>query len=291
MKAQKKSRLFTIILTGLSGAGKSVALNAFEDSNYFCVDNLPVSLIKTFVHLCNKTPDIPKVAVGIDIRERKFSANLADTISTLKNVHEIRIIFLETSENVLIRRFKETRRPHPLGYKDLKKAINKERKMLSDIKDLADRVIDTSSLNPHQLRKVIIQLFSGEEKKPMAVSLISFGYKYGIPNEADLLFDVRFLPNPHFMKDLKPLKGTTLKVKNFVLGKKETKYFLDKLYSLLYFLIPCYKEEGRNYLTIGIGCTGGRHRSPVLVEEIKKTLKKQRLSVSVTHRDMHDLNG
>lgn len=289
MKARKKSRLFTIILTGLSGAGKTVALNAFEDTNYFCVDNLPASLIKTFVHLCYKTPDISKIAIGVDIRERKFPANLAKTISSLRKTQEIEIIFLEAKDDVLIRRFKETRRPHPLGYKDLKKAIHKEIKMLSDIRDATDRIIDTSSLTPHQLRKIIIQFYSGEKEKPMAVSLISFGYKYGVPTEADLLFDVRFLPNPNFIRELKPFDGTTPKVKNFIIRKKETKYFLDKLYPLLEFLIPRYEEEGRNYLTIGIGCTGGKHRAPAIVEEIKKILKKQKLNVSVIHRDMHEL--
>jgi len=287
MKAGEKDQLSTVIVTGLSGAGKTIALNAFEDSDYFCVDNLPTSLIKTFVHLCQKTPDISKIAIGADIRERKFSANLVKIISSLKRIHGVEIIFLEAKKDVLIRRFKETRRPHPLGYRDLKKAIHKENKMLSDIKYIADRVIDTSSLTPHQLRKLIIQLYSEEKEKPISVSLISFGYKYGAPAEADLLFDVRFLPNPNFIKELKPLDGTTPKVKNFLLGKKETRLFLDKLYSLLEFLIPQYKEEGRNYLTIGIGCTGGQHRSPAIVEEVKKLLKKQKLDISVTHRDIH----
>ncbi len=288
MKAQKKNRLSTIILTGLSGAGKTVVLNALEDCGYFCVDNIPTSLIKTFVHLSYKTPAISKIAIGVDIRERKFSTNLAEAISSFKKNQKIEIIFLEAKDDVLIRRFKETRRPHPLGYKDLKKAIHKESKMLLDIKHVADRIIDTSSLSPHQLRKIITKLYPGEKEKPMAVSLISFGYKYGMPAEVDLLFDVRFLPNPNFIEELKPFDGTTEKIKTFILGKKETKHFLAKLYSFLEFLIPRYREEGRNYLTIGIGCTGGKHRSPVIVEEIKKILKKQKLNVSVIHRDLHD---
>ncbi len=288
MKAQKKNRLSTIILTGLSGAGKTVVLNALEDCSYFCVDNIPISLIKTFVHLSYKTPAISKIAIGVDIRERKFSTNLAEAISSFKKNQKIEIIFLEAKDDVLIRRFKETRRPHPLGYKDLKKAIHKESKMLLDIKHVADRIIDTSSLSPHQLRKIITKLYPGEKEKPMAVSLISFGYKYGMPAEVDLLFDVRFLPNPNFIEELKPFDGTTEKIKTFILGKKETKHFLAKLYSFLEFLIPRYREEGRNYLTIGIGCTGGKHRSPVIVEEIKKILKKQKLNVSVIHRDLHD---
>ncbi len=287
MKSPKRNQLFTIILTGLSGSGKTVALNAFEDSNYFCVDNLPASLIKTFVHLCCKTPDISKIAIGVDIRERKFFANLSETITSLRKTQDIEIIFLEAEEDALITRFKETRRPHPLGYKDLKKAIHHEKKILAAIRNAADRIIDTTSLTPHQLRKIIIQNYSEEKEKSMSVTLISFGYKYGPPAEADLLFDVRFLPNPNFIKKLKPLDGTNSKVKTFLMEKKETRHFLSKLSSFLEFLIPRYKEEGRNYLTIGIGCTGGKHRSPALVEEIKKHLKKQNLGVSVIHRDMH----
>jgi UPF0042 nucleotide-binding protein len=287
MKDLGKSRPFAIVLTGLSGAGKTVALNAFEDSSYFCVDNLPASLIKTFVHLCHKTPDISKIAIGVDIRERKFSADINNIIRSLKKKHDLNIIFLEAAEEDLVRRFKETRRPHPLGDKDLKKAIQREKKMLSEIRGAADRVIDTSSLTPHQLRDIIIRHYSGDKKKPMAISLVSFGFKYGTPSEADLLFDVRFLPNPHFVQELNPLQGTTQKVRRFVLGKKETGSFLEKLYPLLEFLLPCYQEEGRTYLTIGIGCTGGMHRSPVIVEELGKSLKKKKLSVSVTHRDLH----
>ena len=286
MKAPKKSRFVTIILTGFSGAGKSIALNAFEDSDFFCVDNLPASLIKTFVHLCQKTSDMPRIAIGVDIRERKFFSNLTDTIASLKKNQDLEIIFLEAEEDVLIRRFKETRRPHPLGYKDLKKAIHKEGKKLEAIRDAADRIIDTSALTPHQLRKIIIQNYAREKEKPMSIALISFGYKYGTPSEADLLFDIRFLPNPNFIKGLKQFDGTNLKVKTFLFSKKDTKQFLSRLMSFLEFLIPRYKEEGRNYLTIGIGCTGGKHRSPALVEEIEKNLKKQKLEVSVIHRDM-----
>jgi len=290
MKTRKKSQLLTIILTGLSGAGKTVVLNALEDSGFFCVDNIPMSLIKTFVHLCHKNPDISKIAAGVDIRERKFSGNLADAIYSFKKNQGVEIVFLEAKDDTLIRRFKETRRPHPLGHRDLKKAIHKERKVLSGIRDAADRIIDTSSMTPHQLRKFIAQIYSGEKGRHMMVSLISFGYKYGLPMETDLLFDVRFLPNPNFIKGLRSFNGTTKKVKDFILSKKETKHFLGKIYSLLEFLIPKYKEEGRNYLAIGIGCTGGKHRSPAIAEEIRKTLKKQRLNVSVSHRDIHDIH-
>ena len=288
MKYPKKNRLFIVVVTGLSGAGKTIALNAFEDSGFFCVDNLPTSLIKTFLHLCYKTPAISEIAVGVDIRERKVPADLTETITSLIKIRKVEIIFLEAKEEVLIRRFKETRRPHPLGCKDLKNAIHRERRELSGIRRTADMIIDTSTLSPHQLRKLITQLYSGKKERDMTVSLISFGYKYGVPSEIDLLFDVRFLPNPNFIPELKPFNGTTAKVKNFIFGKKATKQLLHKVSSLLEFLIPKYREEGRNYLTIGIGCTGGKHRSPAIVEEIKKTLKKQKLNVSTIHRDMHD---
>ncbi len=291
MKATGKNRLSTIILTGLSGSGKTIVLNTLEDIGYFCVDNIPTSLIKTFVHLSDKTPAISKIAIGVDIRERKFFTDLDQTLSSLKKKQKIEIIFLEAEDDVIIRRFKETRRPHPLGHRDLKKAINREIKLLSDIRRVADRIIDTSSLSPHQLRKIIIKLYSGDKEKPISISLLSFGYKYGIPAEVDLLFDIRFLPNPNFIEELKPFDGTTKKVKTFILRKKETKHFLDKLYSLLEFLIPQYREDGRNYLTIGIGCTGGKHRSPAIAEEIQKALKKQKYKVSVIHRDIHDLHG
>lgn len=288
MKGHRKDHFVTIILTGLSGAGKTIALNAFEDSDYFCVDNLPASLIKTFVHLCRKTSDISRIAIGIDIRERKFSAVLPETITSLKRDLNVEILFLEADEDALARRFKETRRPHPLAYKDLKKAIRRERSILSSIREMADRVIDTTLLSPHQLRKIIMQNYSVKKEKPMSITLISFGYKYGAPIEADLLFDVRFLPNPNFIRELKQYDGTTPEVKSFLFRKKETKHFFSRLLSFLEYLIPRYREEGRNYLTVGIGCTGGKHRSPALVQEIEKSLKKKKLDVSVLHRDMRD---
>ncbi|MDH4027627.1 MAG: RNase adapter RapZ [Nitrospirota bacterium] len=287
MTEGKKKKLSIIILTGLSGAGKSVALNAFEDSGYFCVDNLPSPLIVTFANLCSKTPNISKIAVGIDIRERKFLADFSDKISSLHKYHDVKIIFLEATDEALIRRFKETRRPHPLGLKDLRKALRKEAEYLSAIRQEADTIIDTSSLTPHQLRKLVIDFFLKKGPKEMTVNLVSFGYKYGIPLEADLLFDVRFLPNPYFVKTLKELTGRSPKVKKYVLSQKDTTDFFDKLFPLLNHIIPLYRQEGKSYLTIGVGCTGGRHRSPVILHEIEKALKKQNLATTVTHRDMN----
>lgn len=286
MKRLKTEHFSTILLTGLSGAGKTVALNALEDSGFFCVDNLPVTLIKTFVNLCSKTPAVSKVAIGVDIRGGKFLPAFSDIIPALKKKFKMEVIFLEAKEDILLSRFKETRRPHPLGLNDIKKSTQKEIKLLSSIRKEADRIIDTSKLTPHQLRKLIISSHLGEKSKSMAITLISFGYKYGVPLESDLLFDVRFLPNPFFIKELKKYPGTSAKVKNFILQKEDTTKFLDKLYPLLDSIIPLYIKEGKSYLTIGIGCTGGMHRSPAIAEEIKRTLKKQKLNVSVLHRDL-----
>ena len=286
MRSHNKASVSTIILTGLSGSGKTVALNAFEDSGFFCVDNLPSQLITTFVNLCTKTPSVSKVAIGIDIRDRRFLTDFSGIIGSLKKKYDIKIIFLESTDETLIRRFKETRRPHPLGCKDLKSAILKEMKMLEPIRQEADSIIDTSILTPHQLRKLIIESYLEKGPREMTIGLISFGYKYGIPSEADLLFDVRFLPNPYFVKGLKELTGLSPKVKQFVLSKDDTKEFFDKLYPLLDHIIPLYKKEGKSYLTIGIGCTGGQHRSPAIVQEIANRLKKQKLKTTISHRDM-----
>lgn len=291
MRGPKKNQLFTVILTGLSGSGKTVALNAFEDGGFFCVDNLPLTLMNTFVNLSNKTPTISKIAIGIDIREKKLLTDFSDAISSLRKKHKMEIIFLEARDEVLIRRFKETRRPHPLGYKDLRKAIQKEAKLLSSIRQEANTIIDTSALTPHKLRQFIMESYIKRGPKKMTVNLVSFGYKYGIPPEADLLFDVRFLPNPYFIEELKAFPGTSPKVKKFVLSQNGTKEFLDRLYPLLTHIVPLYGNEGRSYLTIGIGCTGGRHRSPAILQEIEKTLKKRNIKTTVTHRDLDNVSA
>lgn len=281
-----KHRTSIFIITGLSGAGKTIALNAFEDSGFFCVDNLPSSLIQKFVNLA-KTSHVSSIAIGVDIRERKFLADFSDTISVLRQKQNIEILYLEAADETLVRRFKETRRPHPLGTGDLKKSLKRETRLLSSIRQEANTIIDTTHLTPHQLRKFITETYIEKAPRDMTVNLMSFGYKYGTPKEADIMFDVRFLPNPYFIQELKPLPGTSAKVKRFVLSNKATHEFLSKLYPLLDHVIPLYKEEGRSYLTIGIGCTGGRHRSPAIVLELEKALKKQKLKITVTHRDLH----
>jgi UPF0042 nucleotide-binding protein len=278
----------SIILTGLSGAGKTVALHAFEDSGYFCVDNLPVSLIGEMIDLSKKTPGRSKIAMGVDIRERKIWKDFPDSVALLRKKNKVEIIFLEATDEAIIRRFKETRRPHPLGHRDLKKAVRKEAKLLAPMRQEADTIIDTSAFTPHQLRKHISESYLMQGPKEMVINLISFGYKYGIPTEADLLFDVRFLPNPYFIQELKHFPGTSPKVKKFVLSQEQTREFLNKLYPLLDYIIPFYKQEGRSYLTIGIGCTGGMHRSPAVAKEIERVLNKSKLKTTLSNRDIKE---
>ncbi|MDP2167785.1 MAG: RNase adapter RapZ [Thermodesulfovibrionales bacterium] len=278
-----------IIITGLSGSGKTVALRALEDSGFFCIDNLPPQLIGPLASIEAEAGGIKKVAVSIDIREREFLGSVESTLLPLRGRYSIEIVFLEAEPDVLVRRFKETRRPHPLGSSDMaiEDAISAEVKLLGPLRDAADMIIDTSAYTPHQLRALTISLYAkAGAAEEMSVSLISFGYKFGIPHNIDLLFDVRFLPNPHFVPALKELKGTDAPVREFVLESPETGEFIERLSGLMDFLVPLYIKEGRAYLFIGIGCTGGRHRSPVIVEKIASLMKEKNLSIEVIHRDM-----
>ena len=275
-----------VIITGLSGSGKTVALRALEDSGFFCVDNLPVALIDSFISIISKNKEIRKIGIGIDIREKGFLSEVISVMQTLKSKYRTEVLFLEAEEEVLLRRFKETRRPHPLGG-DIEDAVQIERERLFVVKETADRIIDTSSFTPHQLRQFVTSLYREEKgKKLMTVVLISFGFKSGTPQNVDLLFDVRFLPNPYFVSELRALKGTDKRVSRYVLQKRITKEFMSKVRALIDFLIPHYIKEGRPYLTIGIGCTGGNHRSPALVEKMKDYFKKYPVQVSVVHRDI-----
>lgn len=275
-----------VVITGLSGSGKTVALRAVEDLNFFCVDNLPVSLIGSLISKLSGNSTGGNIAVGIDIREKEFLAGIDSVLSSLRKKHKTEVLFLEAETEVLIRRFKETRRPHPLGG-DLEEAIKRERESLSILKQYADRVIDTSSLSPHQLRKLISSLYvSTGSLKELTVSLISFGFKYGAPQNIDLLFDVRFLPNPNFIPSLKQLKGTDREVAAYVFRQPETKEFVMKVKGLLRFLLPLYIREGRTYLSIAVGCTGGRHRSPAIVEDLAKYIAGNSIELNVIHRDI-----
>lgn len=282
--SSKSSRV--VIITGLSGSGKTVALRAVEDLNFFCVDNLPVSLISSLISKISGHTGGRNIAMGIDIREKEFLSDIEKVLTSLRKKQRIEVLFLEAETDVLIRRFKETRRPHPLGG-GLEEAIKEERESLDVFKQNADRIIDTSSLSPHQLRKLISSLYLPKSsRKEMSVSLISFGFKYGIPQNVDLLFDVRFLPNPHFIPLLKELDGRHRKVAEYVLRHPETKEFISKVKNLLHFLLPLYIREGRSYLSIGIGCTGGKHRSPAIVEEIAGDMKNDAIELNVIHRDI-----
>ncbi len=280
-----------IFLTGLSGAGKSTALKAFEDLGYFCIDNLPPKLLITFVELCDKsTEEIHKAAIGIDIREREFLKDFPEEYSKIINLkHNSTLLFFEASDEVLVRRFIETRRPHPLAFdKPIIQGITEERKKMTEIKDLADKIIDTSNYNVHELRNVIIQLFEKtSNQQQMFINIVSFGYKYGIPFDSDLLFDVRFLPNPHFVSELKELPGTDQKIKDYIMNNKITNEFLNYLKQFLMFLIEQYQKEGKKYLTISIGCSGGRHRSVSIAEWINNLLKNTNYLVEVNHRDIN----
>jgi UPF0042 nucleotide-binding protein len=275
-----------VIITGLSGSGKTIALRSLEDSGFFCVDNLPLLLIESFASIISQGSDIQKIGICIDIREKGSLSEIIGVLNNLKKRYHTEILFLEAEEDVLLRRFKETRRPHPLG-EDIEKAIQIERERLSPLRENADRIIDTSSFTPHQLRQFITSLYLTQKiKKAMTVVLMSFGFKFGLPQNADLLFDVRFLPNPNFIPDLKKLKGTDKRISNFIFKKPEAKLFMEKIKGLMDFLIPLYINEGKSSLTVGIGCTGGNHRSPAIVEKLKKYLKKHPIDIHVVHRDL-----
>lgn len=278
-----------VIITGLSGSGKTLALRALEDAGFFCVDNLPVALIGSFISEVGQRPEIEKIGIGIDIREKVFLAEADHVLKALKQEYRTDVLFLEAEQEVLLRRFKETRRPHPIEGK-IEDALRIEKETLSVLREAADKIIDTSSFTPHQLRRFITSLYSmaaAAGKKVMTVVLISFGFKFGPPQNADLLFDVRFLPNPHFVPELKPLKGTDRKVADFVLNNKTSQAYISKITDLVNFLIPHYIKEGRSYVTIGIGCTGGRHRSPAIVEKLKSSFRKHLVELSVVHRDLN----
>ena len=275
-----------VIVSGISGSGKTVALRALEDSGFFCVDNLPIALIDSLLSIISQNRDIKKIGISIDIREKGFLSEISSVLKNLKEKYQIEILFLEAENDVLLRRYKETRRPHPLGG-NVERAILIEKKRLSVLRENADRIIDTSSFSPHQLRQFVTSLYKIQKSKNMmTLVLISFGFKYGTPQNLDLLFDVRFLPNPNFVPELKSLKGTDKRVSHYILKKQEAKEFMVKMKDLINFLIPMYIREGKSYLTIGIGCTGGNHRSPAIAERLRSYLNKYPVDLNIVHRDM-----
>ena len=280
-----------VVITGLSGSGKSLAARCLEDMNYFCVDNLPVNLIPQFYELLQRSGGaIPRGAIVVDAREREFLAGFPETLDALKaNGAPVTLLFFECTDEILKRRFSESRRPHPMQDPagTLEKALQDERAVLAPLRNIADRIIDTSHFNAHELRSFLKAAF-GQHHAATAlnVHIVSFGFKYGVPAEADLLFDVRFIPNPFFVDGLRLLDGRHENVRAFLDGRPEAREFLSRLKELLDFLIPHYAAEGKSYLTITIGCTGGKHRSVALAEAIREHFVDNGVPVSVTHRDL-----
>ncbi|HXF75537.1 MAG TPA: RNase adapter RapZ [Methylomirabilota bacterium] len=278
-----------IIITGLSGSGRSFAIRALEDNGFFCVDNLPALLIPKFIDLCRGyQEEIRRVALGVDLRAGQFLGALPEVLSELRGAgHHVEVLFFDARDDVLLRRFSETRRPHPLaGQGSIEDGIARERKALEAIRALADRVIDTSDFNVHQLKREMEEQFcQAPAARRMALFFTSFGYKFGIPHDTDMILDVRFLPNPYFVGELRDKSGLDPEVREYVLGAAETRAYLDRLYALLEFALPLYEREGKSSLTLALGCTGGRHRSVVLVEELGKKFAAE-LPIHVKHRDI-----
>ncbi|HEX6802866.1 MAG TPA: RNase adapter RapZ [Terriglobales bacterium] len=276
-----------VIITGMSGSGKASVLKAFEDLGYYCVDNLPVGLIPRFAELVGRSAEIERTALVVDVREGRQLQELPAILKAVKRAIAAKLIFLEASDAVLLRRYSETRRPHPLGTNaPVKASLASERRRLRPIRAIADLAIDTSKFNVHELRAHINELFQKKEKgRNILVSCVSFGFKHGVPDDADLVFDVRFLPNPHFVPEFRPLTGRHPKVAKYIRSFPQTAEFIQRISDLLVYLLPHYIHEGKSYLTIGFGCTGGQHRSVMIADDVAKQLKKAGYRVKVSHRD------
>jgi len=276
-----------VIITGMSGSGKASVLKAFEDLGYYCVDNLPVELIPRFAELAVQSAEIRRTALVVDVREGSQLEELPGILKSIRRMIPTKVVFLEASDAVLLRRFSETRRPHPLGTDaPVKAALKAERRHLHDIRALSDYVIDTSKFNVHELRSHITQRFQEKSsEKSILVSSVSFGFKHGVPEDADLVFDVRFLPNPHFVPEFRPLTGLNPRVAKYIRSFPQTKEFIKRISDLLIYLLPHYIHEGKSYLTIAFGCTGGQHRSVMIAEEVGKRLRDAGYRVKVGHRD------
>lgn len=277
-----------VILTGMSGSGKASALKAFEDLGFYAVDNMPVALIPPFAELVEHSRDIRRAALVVDVREGQSLEQFPAILNQIRQTLPTTVVFLEASRAALLARFSETRRPHPLGREErVPRAILEERKLLEPIKQMADVVIDTTKFNVHELRSYIQSKFMQEsEGKSLIISSMSFGYKKGVPLDADLVFDVRFLPNPHFVPEFRNLTGKDMKVESYILSFPQSREFLDRVTEMLLFLLPHYIHEGKSYLTIAFGCTGGQHRSVMIAEEIARRLARHNYRIKTAHRDM-----
>ena len=276
-----------VIISGMSGAGKASALKAFEDLGYYAVDNLPVGLIENFAELVRDTLEIDRAALVVDIREGSRLDMLPDLLRSIRRSLRTTVLYLEAADDALLRRDSETRRPHPLGrQKSVKSSLHSERERLEPVRKIADVVIDTTKFNVHELRSFINERFgAGNREHNLLISCVSFGFRQGVPEDADLVFDVRFLPNPHFIPEFRPFTGRHPKVAKYIRSFPQTKEFIKRISELLIYLLPHYVEEGKSYLTIAFGCTGGKHRSVMIAEEVKKRLAKAGYPVKVVHRD------
>src|SRR6202167_4039613 len=277
-----------VAITAMSGPGKASALKAFEDLGYYCVDNLPVELIPRFAELALQSGEIPRTALVVDVREGSQLEKLPAILKSVKRAIPTRVIFLEASDAALLRRYSETRRPHPLGTgTTVRASLGAERRHLRAIRRLADLVIDTSKFNVHELRAHLTDRFqqhSGSQQT-ILVSCVSFGYKHGLPDDADLVFDVRFLPNPHFVPEFRALTGRHPRVAKYIRSFPQTQEFINRISEMLVYLLPHYIREGKSYLTISFGCTGGQHRSVMIAEDVSKRLRKAGYKVKIVHRD------
>jgi UPF0042 nucleotide-binding protein len=288
MKKDRKRDARFLVITGLSGSGKTVVGRLLEDLGYYCIDNLPTKLIPRLVDLwTRKEVEIEKVALVVDIREAGFVKQFPNVFQSIREEVQPYLLFLEATDEVLFKRFSESRRPHPLASKkSVREGIALERKRLAKIKNLADEVLDTSFINVPELKEILTRQFLRKKGLGLQIVVVSFGYKYGIPIDSDLVFDTRFLPNPHYIDSMRNKTGKSEKVTQYVLQAKETQSFLIRLLRFVDYLIPKFQDEGKSYLTIAMGCTGGRHRSVVLADTLKKHLKSQKYKVRTYHRDI-----
>ena len=285
--APRRDQHELVIITGISGAGKLSALKTFEDMGFYAVDNLPAGLISHFADLVLGSTEIERAALVVDIREGARLDKLPQLLQELRGSLKTTVLYLEADEEALLRRYSETRRPHPLGRKtSVKASLRAERERLQPVRAVADLVVDTTKFNVHELRSLLTERFqSAERKQNILISCVSFGFSKGVPDDADLMFDVRFLPNPHFIPEFRPYTGRNPQVARYILSFPQTKEFIGRISELLVYLIPHYIREGKSYLTIAFGCTGGKHRSVLIAEEVKKRLAKAGFNVKVVHRD------
>ena len=279
-----------VIVTGMSGSGKSTAINALEDTGYYCIDNLPTVLVPRFIELCAATEEgMAHVALGLDLRDVSYAARWAGTRQQIEDAgHRVTVLYIDASDEVILRRFSETRRLHPLAAEgDLAEAIIEERKALAGLEASASLVIDTSELSVHDLKRRVHETIAPTSPpETPRITIKSFGYKYGLAADSDLVLDVRFLPNPYFVESLRSLNGLAKDVSDYVLGRSEAAEFVEKVMDLLVFLLPQYAAEGRTYLTLAVGCTGGRHRSVAIAEECARRLRERNVTVALSHRDI-----